>query len=89
MKRIVSILIIVAIAASCSTVRRVRPLKQSEHKVAVAAGGSIHLTPIIFGMFGFGEINATIGIVSQTGFVPAMAFQGSIHLLSDSLRFSR
>ena len=46
-------------------------------------GGSVHLTPIIFGMFGFGEINATAGIIKQSGVVPAVAVQANLHLLSD------
>lgn len=49
----------------------------------LTAGGSVQLTPILFGMFGFGEINATVGALNQSGALPAVSVQTSLHLLSD------
>ena len=49
----------------------------------LSVGGAFHITPVFFGLFGMIETNVTVGLMDQTGFLPATSLHVNCILLSD------
>ena len=49
----------------------------------ISLGGSVHLTPVFFGLFGFVELNSTFGITKQWGFLPSLSTSVNLHMMSN------
>ena len=50
---------------------------------AVSVGGSVQLTPAVFGLFGFVELNSTLGIIKQWNLLPSLSASVNLHMMSN------